>query len=200
MNDFGMPVHPVPYFPTMDEQALRRLADDIKQRGLLDPVVTHDGVLVDGRSRILACRLARVRPRTVEWRDIYRGKQAVAQWIWAAHTAPLPVDQYIAITVAQHGHAEREAAKRRQVASGARGKEGGRGHKKTQQERASARMQVRARFAQQLGVSEHMVQLALNLHRERPELLAAVAQGKVKLVTAAKQVRKPKPIPGPALG
>ena len=104
-----MLIHPVlAIFPTMDEQALRRLADDIEQRSMLDPVVTHDGVLVDGRSRILACRLARVPPRTVEWRDIYRGGQTVAQWIWAAHTAPPPVDQYIAITVAQHGHAERK--------------------------------------------------------------------------------------------
>ncbi len=54
-------------FPKMGRQALRELADDIKARGLLNPIVLYQGKVLDGRSRLAACKMAGVEPRFVQW-------------------------------------------------------------------------------------------------------------------------------------
>lgn len=57
------PVHPVAdAFPMLPAEGLRGLADDIAAHGLHEPIVTRDGVLIDGRNRLAACRLAEVEP------------------------------------------------------------------------------------------------------------------------------------------
>lgn len=63
------PTHPAAdLFPMMDEADLRALAADIKERGLLEPVVMDaDGRIIDGRNRYQACNLAGVQVRTVTY-------------------------------------------------------------------------------------------------------------------------------------
>lgn len=58
-------VHPVAdLFPMLAEDELDELAADIKQRGLLQPLVLDgEGRILDGRNRLAACRLAGVEPR-----------------------------------------------------------------------------------------------------------------------------------------
>ena len=59
--DFGMPVHEAcALFPLTDSGALAQLSASIKANGLEHPVVIHDGHIVDGRNRILACKAAGV--------------------------------------------------------------------------------------------------------------------------------------------
>ncbi len=66
-NIFKMPVHPAAdIFPMLDEDELNELAADIKQNGLIHPLVVKDGVLIDGRNRREACRIADIIPMTVE--------------------------------------------------------------------------------------------------------------------------------------
>lgn len=57
-------VHPVAeFFPLMDDVELKALADDIKINGLRQPLVLDgDGNLLDGRNRLAACKLAKVKP------------------------------------------------------------------------------------------------------------------------------------------
>lgn len=59
-----IPVHPVAdLFPMLAEDELQELADDIKQRGLLQPIVLDSrGRVLDGRNRLAACDLAGVVP------------------------------------------------------------------------------------------------------------------------------------------
>ena len=56
-------------FPLLDGADLDALVADIKENGLLEPIVTHDGKIVDGRNRYLACELAGVEPRFEEWKQ-----------------------------------------------------------------------------------------------------------------------------------
>ena len=50
-------------FPMMAGDELMDLADDIKRNGLRDPIeVTRDGLLLEGRNRLAACKLAGVEP------------------------------------------------------------------------------------------------------------------------------------------
>lgn len=52
-------------FP-LDEEHIDDLADDIRKNGLLVPLETYEGKLLDGRRRWLACKKANVKPRTME--------------------------------------------------------------------------------------------------------------------------------------
>lgn len=56
--------HPVAdLFPMLAEDELAELAADIKQRGLLQPIVLDtEGRVLDGRNRLAACRIAGVEP------------------------------------------------------------------------------------------------------------------------------------------
>jgi hypothetical protein len=59
-------VHPTAdLFPMLPDDELQALADDIKQNGLVHPIILdHDGkLLIDGRNRLAACKLAGVEPR-----------------------------------------------------------------------------------------------------------------------------------------
>ena len=54
-------------FPRLADAELQELADDIKLRGLLHPVVVFHGQVPDGRNRLAACELAGVAPRFTDW-------------------------------------------------------------------------------------------------------------------------------------
>lgn len=66
----GMPVHPAAeLFPMLDEAELQELVQDIRANGLHEPLWVWDDpergpVLLDGRNRLAACKLAGVRPKT----------------------------------------------------------------------------------------------------------------------------------------
>ncbi|MFE2560813.1 ParB/RepB/Spo0J family partition protein [Streptomyces sp. NPDC059352] len=50
-------------FPELDEDDLNALADDIKENGLLHPVVRdRSGRIIDGRNRLKACEIADMEP------------------------------------------------------------------------------------------------------------------------------------------
>lgn len=71
MDIHALPVHPdADIFPMLDEDDLRQLAEDIKANGLNHPIVVGevDGemMLIDGRNRREACRLAGVDPATTK--------------------------------------------------------------------------------------------------------------------------------------
>jgi hypothetical protein len=58
-------VHPfAALFPMLDDEALDELAADIAENGLNHPLlIDRDGLLIDGRNRLEACRRAEVEPR-----------------------------------------------------------------------------------------------------------------------------------------
>jgi ParB-like chromosome segregation protein Spo0J len=54
-------------FPLMTGLELQNLAADIKANGLRHPIVLHRGMVIDGRNRLAACKLAGVEPRFSEY-------------------------------------------------------------------------------------------------------------------------------------
>ena len=70
--------HVAALFPMMDTSAIEALASDIKAHGLHEPITVRDGVILDGRNRLMACQIAGVEPRFEAWDDA-RGD--VAEWI-----------------------------------------------------------------------------------------------------------------------
>lgn len=67
LDVFSMPVHQAAeVFPMLSPDELQELAEDIAANGLVHPLVVKDGVLIDGRNRREACRIAKVQPKTME--------------------------------------------------------------------------------------------------------------------------------------
>ena len=64
-------------FPKISDAELRELAEDIRVRGLLHPIVMLDGKILDGRNRFNACKLAGIEPTFVEW----EGNGSPVAWV-----------------------------------------------------------------------------------------------------------------------
>ena len=61
-------VHPLAQiFPPMSEEAFKALVDDIKENGLREPIIIHDGQVLDGRNRYRACSELGIEPITRAW-------------------------------------------------------------------------------------------------------------------------------------
>jgi hypothetical protein len=94
MNTDHMNIHPLAaVFPMMaaDSHQFLELVDDIRDVGLIDPIVMDGDVLIDGRNRLAACEKAGVSPRFVQFKDITKPRgypkgrdgedSEVAEWI-----------------------------------------------------------------------------------------------------------------------
>ena len=54
-------------FPMMLGSDLDALVADIRDNGQREPVVLHEGLILDGRNRFAACQLLGIEPATMEW-------------------------------------------------------------------------------------------------------------------------------------
>lgn len=197
-----MPAHPAAdLFPLLPDDQLQELADDIRLRGLIEPVVTIEGsgtvMILDGRNRYRACVLAGVEPRTVAW-DGSGGSPSgfvLAKNIHRRHLTPA---QRAAIAVDLLPMLEVEA-RERQVAAAV-----------TTNARLSAfeadgvaapeaagalivRGRSRDLAASALGVSGRSVQEAKTISEQAPEVLVEVRGGALSLPEGRRIAALPSP-------
>jgi hypothetical protein len=60
--------HPIAaLMPAMSADDYARLRDDIKGRGLLEPIVLYEGLILDGRHRFTACTELHIEPKTTTY-------------------------------------------------------------------------------------------------------------------------------------
>lgn len=211
-----MKVHPVaeifPMIPASSEEFLG-LVDSIHEEGLREPIVMHDGQLVDGRNRLAACKTANVQPRFVEWEEISNGKDLLG-WIFSRnyHRRHLTEEQRVMVhTEFNRLELEQIAEKNKEQArfDGEKAKVAAdkRHHAvnpKTgsPQKRDVAEMKSRStvgKVAAAAGVSRHKAAQAVALDKAAqldPEVKAAqeaVKAGTMPLREAVKKIKKPSP-------
>ena len=159
-------------FPELPDWELRALADDIKEKGLLHPIVLYKGKILDGRNRHKACKLAGVKPRFAEW----KGKGSPLEWVVSENLIRrhLTSSQRAVLALDLLPLLEKEAA-RRQTLAKKLAKVGDNGKGKASQ--------VAAKLTK---TNSTYIEAVKNISKHAPELLEKVRSGIIKIPDATK--------------
>jgi hypothetical protein len=197
----NMKAHPVAeLFPMLGKIELDELVESIKSEGLLHPCVRQGDLLLDGRNRLEACKIAGVEPKFVD----YEGESPVG-FIIAANLKRRNLDkgQKIALALEIEPHFSKEARRKMSQAGKEGGKVGGRGrpqvknrgvenvpHPYSEQKKPAAK--ARDEAASAVGISGKLVTTAKAIKQEDPELFEKIKDGKISVARAKKELKEKK--------
>jgi hypothetical protein len=171
--------HPVAaIFPLLDGDELQRLADDIRAHGLLEPIITHEGMILDGRNRQRACELASVEPRYELWQA---NGQTPTQFVVSRnlHRRHLTSGQKTVLALDLLPQLEAEAKERQRLSKG-RGKKVSR-----TQETFTDTGTATAKAAELVGIGHSSVEKAKSIQRRDAEVIDLMRAGRIPTVAAA---------------
>ena len=207
------PVHPVAsLFPMIDDDALNALAEDIKKNGQREPIIVayldeamiDEPVVIDGRNRHAACKLAGIEPEfkfVMSLNDRELSPQVIADWIIShnLHRRHLTTSQKAMVGQGYLAYLKEEA-KKRQIEGGRRGAEitnsGERVSAKSREAAKGRESRSDTQAARLVGVGEKSIRDADFVAANEPSLAQEVRDGKMAVSAAAKRIREklnPKP-------
>lgn len=180
-------LHPLcALFPRMTGAAYEALKADILANGLRQPIVTHQGMILDGGNRYAACMDLGVKPIMTE----YTGSNLVTYVLSANfYRRHLSAGQQAAIVASAQDWAKAQTV-------------GGSGANQYKSNPAtlpdSTRDTVASRAAQS-GASDRTQRMADAVAKKAPDLAVKVAHGEISLPKAAKQIapKKEAAVPDP---
>jgi len=160
-------------FPRLSEQELQTLADDIKTRGLLNPIVLYQGKVLDGRNRLAACRIAKVEPRFVEW----DGDGSPVEWVIATNLLRrhLTSSQRAVVALDLLPLLEKEAKERQRFSRSSSAK------KCADESKGGKASEVAARITR---TNSRYVEAVKAIRQKAPELVGMIRSGAVKVPEA----------------
>jgi hypothetical protein len=178
-------------FPMMTPEEFEGLKTDISIHGQREPIVLHGGLILDGRNRYQAClelikEGKKIEPRFREFNG--RDGESITSFVLSSnlHRRHLDTGQRAMIGVESLAFFEAEA----KAAQIEKGKEGGRGKKKTilpNDSKVSRNEQTSVTKAgRALGVSGRTVARAKQVKESAPELAPEVRNGTITLPEAQK--------------
>lgn len=179
-----MRIHPAANaFPSMSADELNELAADIKLNGLLVPIEVYKGQLIDGRSRLAACKMAGVEPTFI---DVNLENVSPGEYVWSLNglRRHLTIDQKRAIAVDLEVHLADEAKTRQGHGQTAPGKS-----LKAQTPEAS-KGQARDKAAQMLRIGGRGVSDAKAIKKKSPETFERIKQGELKVTQAKQEIKR----------
>ena len=210
------PVHPVAsLFPMIDDESLNALAEDIKKNGQREPIIVayldeamiDEPVVIDGRNRHAACKLADIDPEfkfVMSLNDRELSAQVIADWIIShnLHRRHLTTSQKAMVGQGYLAYLKEEA-KKRQDAGRVNSHASRRGELVPQISAEPTKGRERESAVQAgkiVGVSHASIKDADFVVKNDPELAQQVRDSKVTVSAAAKRIREalnPKPEPTP---
>jgi len=181
--------HPIAdVWPMMQEDQLQELATDIKKNGLIQPVWLYQGMILDGRNRWAACKIAGVEPKTKE----YTGEEPTAFAVSMNDRRRHMNKGSLAAVAAELEPFFAEDAKRRQKLSIKARDEKGRAapvpEKIPELEKVNGDARKFAAFS--VGVNDRYVQDAKKVKAEAPEVFQRLKAGTITLQDAKREVAK----------
>ncbi len=167
-------------FPLLTGEDMDKLVKDIHDHGLREPIVRHEGSVIDGQNRLHACRLAGVTPRFVEW----DGQGSLADFVVSKNLARrhLTTSQRAMIAVRLEPFFAGEAKSRQEATRAKPGQKVG--------ENVPANLpplergEAREKAAKVMKVSPRSVSNAKKVAKTSPELAEKVTSGEMTLAAA----------------
>ena len=158
----------------MTGDAFEALVDDIRQNGLREPIVVHEGMILDGGNRYRACMQAGVEPIFREFDG-----DSIASFVLSAnlHRRHMTPGQQAAIVASTQDWARTQ-------------KHGG--DRKADQE-ARLHLDSVAGRAAESGASIRTQKMADKVAREAPDLAAEVGRGEITLPDAIEKITGKRP-------
>lgn len=186
-----MRAHPAAaIFPMLAPSQLRALADDIREHGQRFPIVKLDGMILDGRNRFEACKLAGVTPTFT----MLMACESPAAFVISAnkHRRHLNAAQKANAARLAKPHFEQEAAARKQAGKSKGGKTAGKGRPKLDPlmgGEANAHSGESARqAAAAFDVGHNQVDAMAKVARDAPDVIELVESGALQTVEDAKRI------------
>jgi len=199
-------------WPLLDDDKLQELAADIRANGLVNPIWTYEGKVLDGRNRYKACLLANVTPKFNEYKGDEPTAFAVSMNDKRRH---MNKGQLGAIGAELEPYFAKDA-KRRQAAAIKERDEKGRAKPVVEKipqlvdskpKESNAKEQAikdqyvagksiekaanaRQEAAKSVGVNDRYVQDAKKVKQEAPEVFEKLKAGKITMQDAKREVAK----------
>jgi hypothetical protein len=169
-------------WPLMDDDKLDELVADIRSNGLINPIWTFDGKILDGRNRYRACLIANVKPVFKE----YTGNEPTAFAVSLNDKRRHMNKGALAAVAAELEPHFAEDAKRRYEQTVGRPKKS---EEKVPQI-SERQPQARQEAAKSVGVNDRYVSDAKKVKTEAPEVFERLKAGKITLQDAKREVAK----------
>ena len=159
-------------FPLMATAEFDALVADIKQNGQLEPIVTYNNMILDGRHRYKACLLIGRKPNTTEWSGIGSPEAFVISMNMRRRHLTASQRAIIAAKLPTFGH----------------------GGNRSLKQAANLPLAIsQKKAAEMVNVSERSVRLAVTVVAKCvPELVQAVERGDIAMSKAATFTELPK--------
>jgi 16S rRNA G966 N2-methylase RsmD len=183
-KDFDVKFHPVAeIFPMMNAEEFEGLKSDIEKHGLIEPIWTYDGKIIDGRNRYLACQQLGKKPKLNKWKSV-NGNELIDFVISLnLKRRHLNTSQKALVAVDALPYYEKVAKKRQKLSQG-RGKKG---VAKMPQVFHGKSRDIAAKV---FGVSGRYVGYAKKINEKDPNLAQEIRDGKKSIAEAVNQIKK----------
>ena len=183
----GKRIHPLAaMFPPMSGDEFAAIVADIRANGLIEPVILHGGMILDGCHRLRACLELDIKPEYQEWNG---AGGTPFQYVWSRNWSRrhLTTSQRAVIALSAEAELAKVAATRKSSKKRADKDVANLPH-------AAETGRARDLAGQIAGVSGRYVQEAKHIKELRPDLFADVWQGKLNLHAAKQQADAPETV------
>lgn len=178
-----IPAHPAAeIFPMMEPSNLKQLAMDIKEQGLMEPIVLFEGKILDGRNRYQACLQVGVKPKFIEV-DLDGGSALEFVLSKNLHRRHLSTAQRAALALTLLPELSEQARQRMRFL----GKGKGEIHPELPPEVAEDKGEAVEKAAALVGLGHSTVEKAVAIQKRTPDVIEKMLSGEIKTVDAARR-------------
>lgn len=180
-----MKFHPLSeLFPLIEGAEFQQLVADVKENGILEPIWTYEGQILDGRNRWRAAEVAGVACRPLQE---FTGADPVAFVLsMNRHRRHMSPSQ-LAVLALEIEKYEAEQAKKRMLAT-----QNNNAAKERIPELISGRGQARDKAAERIGVNPRYVSDAKRIEQEAPELIEKLKKDEITVPQAIRELKERK--------